>query len=167
MSRSCPPDGVDALFWACHGAPEFSHLVKAPVRARLPLPFCSTPLAAFFFSNAIISPASPSPGKSASLVGTERAMKRSSNASQERCQRKSASIYRWRDFSSLLFMRVSTLKSVAPSGLSFLSSGTFSLTQIRVTEGCLVVADAEKIPRLGGRLTAYARLALKAFGIDT
>ena len=42
-----------------------------------------------------------------------------------------------------------------------------SLTQIRVTEGCLVVADAEKIPQLGGRLTAYARLALKAFGIDT
>lgn len=33
-------------------------------------------------------------------------------------------------------------------------------------EGCLVVATAENIPRLGQRLTAYARLALKAFGID-
>lgn len=39
------------------------------------------------------------------------------------------------------------------------------IEQVRVTEGCLVVASAEKIPRLGGRLTAYARLALKAFGI--
>lgn len=39
------------------------------------------------------------------------------------------------------------------------------IEQVRVTEGCLVVANADKIPRLGGRLTAYARLALKAFGI--
>lgn len=36
---------------------------------------------------------------------------------------------------------------------------------VRVTEGCLVVADTANIPRLGGRLTAYARLALRAFGI--
>jgi hypothetical protein len=42
-----------------------------------------------------------------------------------------------------------------------------SLTRISVTDGCLVVANAEKIPRLGGRLTAYAQLALKAFAIDT
>jgi 8-oxo-dGTP pyrophosphatase MutT (NUDIX family) len=39
-----------------------------------------------------------------------------------------------------------------------------SLAQIRIAEGSLVVANAESVPRLGGRLTAYARLALKAFG---
>jgi len=41
------------------------------------------------------------------------------------------------------------------------------LIEVRVTEGCLVVANAESVPRLGGRLTTYAQLALKAFGIDT
>lgn len=40
------------------------------------------------------------------------------------------------------------------------------IEQVRVTEGCLVVAHAGNIPRLGERLTAYARLALKAYGIE-
>jgi 8-oxo-dGTP diphosphatase len=54
-----------------------------------------------------------------------------------------------------------------PIRAEFFVARNISLTQIRVTEGCLVIANAEKIPRLGGRLTAYARLALRAFGIDT
>jgi hypothetical protein len=54
-----------------------------------------------------------------------------------------------------------------PIRAAFFVAQDISLTQIRITEGCLVVANAEKIPRLEGRLTAYARLALKAFGIDT
>ena len=59
--------------------------------------------------------------------------------------------------------------ATAPEGFGaeFFVARGISLTQIRVTEGCLVVANAENIPRLEGRLTAYARLALKAFGIDT
>ena len=54
-----------------------------------------------------------------------------------------------------------------PIRAEFFVARDISLSQMRVTEGCLVVANAEKIPRLEGRLTAYARLVLKAFGIDT
>lgn len=54
-----------------------------------------------------------------------------------------------------------------PIRAEFFVARNISLTEIRITEGCLVVANAEKIPRLGGRLTAYAQLALRAFGIDT
>ena len=53
-----------------------------------------------------------------------------------------------------------------PIRAEFFVARNISIAQVRITEGCLVVAEAEKIPRLGGRLTAYARLALKAFGID-
>ena len=54
-----------------------------------------------------------------------------------------------------------------PIRAEFFVARNISLNQIHVTEGCLVVANAQKIPLLGGRLTAYAQLALKAFGIDT
>ena len=54
-----------------------------------------------------------------------------------------------------------------PIRAEFFVARNISLTEIRVAEGCLVIANAEKIPRLRGRLTAYAQLALKAFGIDT
>ena len=37
-----------------------------------------------------------------------------------------------------------------PIRAEFFVARDISLTQIRVTEGCLVVADAEKIPRFGG-----------------
>jgi hypothetical protein len=166
MSRLCRPEGVDAFFWACHCAQEFSHLVKAPVCVRFPLPFCSTLLAAFFFSNAIISPASPSPGKSASLVGTKRAMKRSSNASQERFRGSRHQLPLER-FQLLTVYEGIDVEIGGPIRAEFFVVRNISLTQIRVTEGCLVVANAEKVPRLGRRLTAYARLALRAFGIDT
>ena len=54
-----------------------------------------------------------------------------------------------------------------PIRAEFFVARNIPLSRIRVTEGCLVVANAEKIPRLEGRLTAYAQLALRAFGIDT
>jgi 8-oxo-dGTP diphosphatase len=54
-----------------------------------------------------------------------------------------------------------------PIRAEFFVARDISLAQIRITEGSLVVTNAESVPRLGGRLTAYARLALKAFGIDT
>ena len=54
-----------------------------------------------------------------------------------------------------------------PIRAEFFVARDISLAQIRITEGCLVVANVEKVPRLGGCLTAYARLALKAFGINT
>jgi 8-oxo-dGTP pyrophosphatase MutT (NUDIX family) len=54
-----------------------------------------------------------------------------------------------------------------PIRAEFFIARNIPLAQIRITEGCLVVANAENVPRLGGRLTAYARLALKAFGVDT
>lgn len=54
-----------------------------------------------------------------------------------------------------------------PIRAEFFVARDISLAQIRIAEGSLVVANAESVPRLGGRLTAYARLALKAFGIDT
>ena len=50
-----------------------------------------------------------------------------------------------------------------PIRAEFFVARDISLTQMRVTKGCLVVANAEKIV-VEGRLTAYARLALKAFG---
>lgn len=54
-----------------------------------------------------------------------------------------------------------------PIRAEFFIARNIPLGRIRVTEGCLVVATADKIPRLEGRLTAYAQLALRAFGIDT
>jgi 8-oxo-dGTP diphosphatase len=54
-----------------------------------------------------------------------------------------------------------------PIRAEFFVARNIALTRIHVTEGCLVVATAQRIPLLGGRLTAYAQLALKAFGIDT
>lgn len=53
-----------------------------------------------------------------------------------------------------------------PIRAEFFVARDIPIEQVRVTEGCLVVANAENIPRLGERLTAYARLALKAFGIE-
>lgn len=52
-----------------------------------------------------------------------------------------------------------------PIRAEFFVARDIPIEQVRVMEGCLVVANAENIPRLRGRLTAYAQLALKAFGI--
>lgn len=49
----------------------------------------------------------------------------------------------------------------------FFVARDISLAEIQITEGCLVVANPGNVSRLGGRLTAYAQLALKAFGIVT
>lgn len=54
-----------------------------------------------------------------------------------------------------------------PIRAEFFVARNIDLHQITITEGCLVVANPEKIPRLRGRLTAYAGFALKALGIDT
>jgi hypothetical protein len=70
-------------------------------------------------------------------------------------------------FQPLTVYEAIDLEIGGPIRAEFFVARNISLAQIRITKGCLVVANAEKIPRLGGRLTAYARLALKAFGIDT
>lgn len=54
-----------------------------------------------------------------------------------------------------------------PIPAEFFFAQNISFTQIHVTEGRLAVATAQRTPLLGGRLTAYAQLALKAFGIGT
>jgi 8-oxo-dGTP pyrophosphatase MutT (NUDIX family) len=54
-----------------------------------------------------------------------------------------------------------------PIRAEFFVARNIPLAQVCITEGCLVVANPQNVPRLGGRLTAYAQLALKTFGIDT
>jgi 8-oxo-dGTP diphosphatase len=69
-------------------------------------------------------------------------------------------------FQPLTIYEGTDLEIGGPIRAEFFVVRDIPIEQVRVTEGCLVVADAAMISRLGGRLTAYARLALKAFGIS-
>lgn len=68
-------------------------------------------------------------------------------------------------FQQLTVYEGTDLEIGGPIRAEFFVARDIPIERVRVTEGCLVVANAANIPRLGGRLTAYARLALKAFGI--
>lgn len=49
-----------------------------------------------------------------------------------------------------------------PIRAEFFVARNISLAQIRVTEGCLVVANAEKIPRLGGRFHSLCAIGVES-----
>ena len=68
-------------------------------------------------------------------------------------------------FQLLTVYQGTDLEIGGPIRAEFFVARDIPIERVHVMEGCLVVASAGNIPRLGGRLTAYARLALKAFGI--
>ena len=76
-----------------------------------------------------------------------RAMKRSSNASREVSEEVGINLPLGR-FQLLTVYEGIDVEIGGPIRAEFFVVQNVSLTQIRVTEGCLVVANAEKLPRL-------------------
>ena len=67
-------------------------------------------------------------------------------------------------FHPLVVYEGTDLEIGGPIRAEFFMVRDIPFADIRVTEGCLLVAEPEKIARLDGRLTQYAQYALKALG---